>query len=218
MLPTLRPNQQQRFVGAWYVYTLTDPMSGLVRYVGISSSPSTRLRGHIYDTKNRENTHKSRWIKRLLRVGLRPVLEIVDSGIGAGWQDSEMLWIEKYWRSGILTNSTIGGDNGPFYVSQQTRLRQSAARLGRRHSLEARANMSNAQRGLKKQKPTAEMNDRMSALHPFKNKTHCDAGHPYDEANTYSTLREKNGRMKRACRKCRMFRQRAYVARKRAAA
>lgn len=226
---TLHPHQQVsldqlreetragRYRDVWYVYILIDPRTDLVRYVGITSNPPMRLRGHVSDSKLRETTHKSRWIRQLLAKSLRPVMEIVESGIGDQWAAAETKWVQKYWASGNLTNQTMGGDKGPFFVSEETRLKHSVARLGQKHFPAAIENMRRAQKGLKKTRPTPAMNDRMSNFHPFKNKDRCSAGHVFDESNTYYTVRESNGRPKRACRKCRALRQRAYKARKRAA-
>jgi len=43
-------------------------------------------------------------------------------------------------------------------------------------------------------------------------KTHCPAGHPYDEQNTY--LQRRNGRVERVCRACGRAKQRRYYERK----
>lgn len=48
--------------------------------------------------------------------------------------------------------------------------------------------------------------------HPEARKTHCPAGHPYDEANTYL-----DPRARRQCRPCRQAADRAYRTRVRAA-
>lgn len=59
------------------VYHLVDPIDHAVRYVGKSTSPSARLKEHIRESEERQNTAKKRWIKGLLDQGLRPVMVIV---------------------------------------------------------------------------------------------------------------------------------------------
>lgn len=44
------------------------------------------------------------------------------------------------------------------------------------------------------------------------NKTHCPAGHPYSDENTY-IFKRKNGKNERHCRACRLVIRRRYVQR-----
>lgn len=59
------------------VYHLVDPIDHTVRYVGKSTSPAARLKEHIRESIERQNTAKKRWISGLLDQGLRPVMVIV---------------------------------------------------------------------------------------------------------------------------------------------
>lgn len=43
-----------------------------------------------------------------------------------------------------------------------------------------------------------------------KNKTHCQYGHPFDEANTYRYTWQHDGRTRRACLTCMAERTREY--------
>lgn len=49
----------------------------------------------------------------------------------------------------------------------------------------------------------------MHGTHPKLAKTHCPAGHRYDDANTYRWVDPKTGRTSRACRMCRANRRTA---------
>jgi len=60
-----------------HVYHLIDPQTKAVRYVGKSTNPRSRLRGHVKESQARQNTEKKRWIASLLNQGLQPVLAIV---------------------------------------------------------------------------------------------------------------------------------------------
>jgi hypothetical protein len=62
-----------------HVYHLVDPRDRVVRYVGKTGKPQARLKEHIRESEERQNTAKKRWIHELLADGLRPVLVIVDS-------------------------------------------------------------------------------------------------------------------------------------------
>lgn len=60
-----------------HVYHLVDPRDRAVRYIGKTGSPAARLRAHIQEAREAQNTAKKRWIAELLRLGLQPVLVII---------------------------------------------------------------------------------------------------------------------------------------------
>lgn len=59
------------------VYHLVDPNTSKVRYVGNSVSPVSRLRAHVKESQEKQNTDKKKWIKSLLDRGQMPCLVIV---------------------------------------------------------------------------------------------------------------------------------------------
>lgn len=62
-----------------HIYHLVDPETTAVRYVGKSRQPKSRLRSHIAESQERQNTDKKAWIHGLLQRGLAPILVIVAS-------------------------------------------------------------------------------------------------------------------------------------------
>ena len=62
-----------------HVYHRVDPRDRVVRYVGKTGTPKSRLKEHIRESQERQNTAKKRWIHGLLADGLLPVMVIVDS-------------------------------------------------------------------------------------------------------------------------------------------
>lgn len=62
-----------------HVYHLIDPRDRTVRYIGKTASPNSRLRAHIQESRERQNTAKKRWIAELLAAGLEPVMIIAAS-------------------------------------------------------------------------------------------------------------------------------------------
>jgi hypothetical protein len=96
----------------WIIYTLKNPRTDEVRYVGFTSrTPDKRMRAHINDAVRCPNTYRARWILSLLSIGLWPVMESVECGSGDGWADAEKKWIAALRASGArLTNTTDGGD------------------------------------------------------------------------------------------------------------
>lgn len=105
----------------WFIYALTDPVTDAVRYIGYTARPKKRLYQHIYHC-NAKDSHKNRWIKKLLSNGLSPKMVILEEGNGP-WQEREQYWIHHYKHLGVrLTNSTNGGDGAcGLFVSEETR-------------------------------------------------------------------------------------------------
>lgn len=93
-----------------YIYTLSDPTTGEVRYVGKSNNPKKRLNDHIHSC-HKKSTHKNNWIKSLIRESKKPILIIIDEVPIDNWQFWEMFWISKYKEDGHdLTNHDRGGN------------------------------------------------------------------------------------------------------------
>ena len=81
------------------IYILRCPISSEIRYVGQTRTSITkRLGGHIYEATNRRKNklnHKDNWVLKLLKMGHRPIIEILESH-----KDVELNYIlerEKYW-------------------------------------------------------------------------------------------------------------------------
>jgi hypothetical protein len=114
----------------WRIYVLMNPRTRVVRYVGCTTRAlQSRLRAHICESMKSQKTHKSRWIMSLLRSGLSPQLEVIETGSGDGWQDAERRWISYYRSIGAnLANGTDGGDGTPGWGTPEQR--REAARKG----------------------------------------------------------------------------------------
>lgn len=88
-----------------YIYALRCPDTNLIRYIGKADNPGDRLKHHIW-RRNSEDTHKSRWIRKLYRNNQRPILEVLEKVPYDMWQERERYWIDKYDK---LTNTSDGG-------------------------------------------------------------------------------------------------------------
>ncbi|OHD16052.1 MAG: hypothetical protein A2Y38_12385 [Spirochaetes bacterium GWB1_59_5] len=130
-----------------YIYGLIDPRTQQLRYVGKASNPTTRLSGHLQDTKpKRPNTYKSSWLKGLTSAGLLPEVVSLESVSIDEWKEAEIWWIAYVKSLGCkLTNGTIGGDG--VMATPEVRAKMVAANRGRKHGSIARLNMSKAQLG-----------------------------------------------------------------------
>lgn len=135
----------------WKIYTLSDPRTEKVRYVGVTFRGKARYNEHLSRAVTGGKTHRDCWIRSLIAAGLRPTYQILEEGQGDGWQAAERRWIAHYREVSELVNHTDGGDGAPGYVpTPELRERWSKMRagvpyapgrvpamLGKHHTLEA---------------------------------------------------------------------------------
>ncbi|HOV78263.1 MAG TPA: hypothetical protein PLS24_09550 [Sedimentisphaerales bacterium] len=133
----------------WIIYSLSDPRTRAVRYVGVTFRGKARFNEHMSRAINGGKTHRDCWIRSLVTNGLKPEYSELEVGAGDGWQDRERHWIALHRES--LTNHTDGGEGAPGYVpTPELRAKWSAMRkgvpysperhpamLGRRHTPES---------------------------------------------------------------------------------
>jgi hypothetical protein len=97
------------------IYALRDPRNGQVRYVGKTHrSLASRLADHVLKAgkPQYQTRHSVRWIAGLVRLGLRPTIELLEE-IGGGWAEREVFWIAWFRNNGAdLTNHSSGGESG----------------------------------------------------------------------------------------------------------
>lgn len=126
------------------IYTLSEPDTGLVRYVGLTSDYKGRMRAHFKCTKRyRVND----WIKSVKKKGLLPVHEIIDTANGLEEARKKEIEYVKLFKSvgAILTNLTAGGEGTKGYKpSEETRRKISEAVKGFKHTEEAKRKISEA--------------------------------------------------------------------------
>jgi len=150
------------------LYTLKDPETQHIRYVGYTKRPKVRLWEHIRDAKKGIDTHKSNWIRTLLLKSLSPVFEIILENDN---QDDiileEINLIKELKESGIkLTNKTDGGDgqrgcrlksdhpiinwNKGKKMSDESKKKLSESRMGIVFTESHKKNISNSKTGKKR--------------------------------------------------------------------
>jgi hypothetical protein len=202
------------------IYTLSDPDTGQVRYVGRSRNARRRLYDHVAKARSTGRTARVYcWIRSLLARGVLPMVEVVEVCPADQWAERERFWITSLRASGVdLTNLNDGG-YGPWDVHPETRARLSAAtaawnrgRKGTPASAHARSVWSAAHRrrmaGLSADERKQIANRAMSRRPGWNklNRTHCVHGHEYNKRNTYT---RKSGI--RVCLECQRIRARAQV-------
>lgn len=85
------------------VYTLTDPRTGGVRYVGATRNVARRFHEHRF-SKYSDGQPRGVWLAELRALGLRPICDVLETAKGPGY-DLERKWIAYYLACGAeLTN------------------------------------------------------------------------------------------------------------------
>jgi hypothetical protein len=67
----------ERYSPIYYVYGLRDPLKGKIGYVGITSSPKTRLQTH-WSRRRKAQDALAVWLRALEVEGVYPVASLAD--------------------------------------------------------------------------------------------------------------------------------------------
>jgi len=141
-----------------YIYTLSDPLTGFVRYVGKTFD----LRQRLYDhTCNRfRDTHCGAWIRSLKKKNALPQMEVLESLTDCSqteWQDAERFWISTLKFLGCDLTNLEFNCIGTGRLSNATKKKISNFRKTFRHTEETKRRI-----GLKsKARMTEEEKQRM---------------------------------------------------------
>lgn len=65
------------FMSMYYVYTLAEPTTNEIRYVGITTNLNVRLISHL--TSFTESNPKCEWVVGLRQKGLKPIMNVIDT-------------------------------------------------------------------------------------------------------------------------------------------
>ena len=79
-----------------FIYALLDPRDNSVRYVGKADDPYRRYCEHL---KENYDSHKCRWIKVLMGMGLLPIRQILEECDCSIWQEREKERNRLKWQS-----------------------------------------------------------------------------------------------------------------------
>jgi len=129
---------RDRVPSMWHIYTLAEPESNTVRYVGkTSTSLIKRLQSHKSEAFRKteggkwySTYHRAAWLRAIYSRGLIPVIQSVESGTG-DWQAAERHWIAHFKGVGAdLVNGTDGGEGlvGVVTTQQTRRLRSESSK------------------------------------------------------------------------------------------
>ena len=129
------------------IYALKHPSTLEIRYIGKTVvSLSRRLGNHIANAKgSRHNKHLSNWILKIISMGKRPIIELLEECDHTIWQEREKYWISQYPN---LINLTIGGDGCEGFIhNEATKEKLRIAKLGSKHTEEFKKAMSDRLKG-----------------------------------------------------------------------
>jgi hypothetical protein len=135
-----------------FIYALVDPRNQTIRYIGKSVRPKIRLATHLAPSSLKKPSHKNHWIKCLLELGLKPIMEIIgEIDYRDDWTIQEKRWIAsiRSLAPGYppLTNDADGGEGIEGCVMPESiRRKISQANRGVPKSMEARIQFSKGQK------------------------------------------------------------------------
>jgi hypothetical protein len=96
------------------IYTLRDPETNKIRYIGKANNVTQRYRAHLNKARKHQ-THKKNWIESLKKKKLKPIIEVIDIVPLDDWRFWETYWISQIKTWGFdLVNHTSGGDGCTF--------------------------------------------------------------------------------------------------------
>jgi hypothetical protein len=96
------------------IYTLSDPSTGEIRYIGKTvSSLRRRLNQHCCKQSLSQKRYSAHWIRGVVNRGMRPIIELLSEVPEDIWESEERFWIEQFRQWGFkLTNISEGGGSG----------------------------------------------------------------------------------------------------------
>lgn len=111
-----------------FIYGLECPIEKVIRYIGKADDPEVRFVNHITTAKTGAlDHHNARWIRKLLRQGLRPELKILaEVKDGERWQDIERRFIADAKKQGWRLTNVLAGGEGGCYIDPADRAAVSA--------------------------------------------------------------------------------------------
>lgn len=114
-------NESEEVKQKYYIYTLSDPTTGEVKYVGKTKDTKDRIRRHMSNDHLRDAwTSKNKWLLWLKNQGLKPDIEILDEGDADNINSLEIYWISQLKQWGYkLKNETEGGDGGRNWLGKK---------------------------------------------------------------------------------------------------
>lgn len=107
-------SEGKRIGGAVAIYTLSDPRTGSIRYVGKATDPTRRLSQHLRQRADQNMTPVREWVAGLALDGVKPVMSVVEWCGEHEWKCREVEQIKAYRDAGNDLLNVARGGNEPF--------------------------------------------------------------------------------------------------------
>ena len=116
------------------IYALRCPKTNRVRYIGKTGvSLADRFSGHLCEARKGNHRPVCRWIRKLLRQGLKPIPEVLQECLPGMLDASEQEWIAQFRADGAkLLNATDGGEATAWNVDAKQRQSERCLEINRR--------------------------------------------------------------------------------------
>jgi group I intron endonuclease len=114
-----------------YIYTLCNPNTGDIRYVGVSKHPHIRYKEHIRESKV-NNTYKCCWIRS---IKYEPKMEIIDECYFSDFAFWEKYYISLFKSWGFKLTNLCDGGKGPhgYKFSEESKKKRSINSIGEKN-------------------------------------------------------------------------------------
>lgn len=117
-----------------YIYTISDPTTNAIRYVGQTVNIRNRINKHLSVSKNKSN-HCQCWVNKLIINNITPIFEIIDECEVEKLDFYEQFYISLIKSWGFdLTNLTSGGFRNKE-LSEESKLKISNSLIGKKQSI-----------------------------------------------------------------------------------
>src|ERR1700731_2542764 len=95
-----------------FIYTISDPRDGQIKYVGKTIQGTKRFKKHLDNCSLKDNTPKNNWIKDLKKQKLNPIFDIIQYEENEiELSELEVFYISYFKFLGFkLKNVTDGGE------------------------------------------------------------------------------------------------------------
>lgn len=112
-----------------YIYSLNDPDSLLIRYIGKTVNLKRRLSSHINEAKRAKGRrYVLNWIKFLLDVNKKPIINVIEECTQDNWEEREKYWVDYYRKSisNLCNNADgeLGGSGTKNYTQEELEVRR----------------------------------------------------------------------------------------------
>lgn len=118
-----------------FIYSLTCPISGEIKYIGKANDVKRRLNQHIYQSKRNPSSEKNMWIITLLSKDLKPILNVLDEVSYSDWGYWENYWISQTKTWGFKLLNKMDGGHGYGKHHPETLEKISKAQSGKNNSM-----------------------------------------------------------------------------------